>query len=317
MKRSEMNEIIIPDEIICSIAEHEAAFCNNVKKTDPYQAAKNLKLSYKQPLDILHQLATLGTQNDLDENRILEIGSGNGFFLCYALKNGLDIVGIEPGKSFGFVNRYHNATKLLEMNGIMNPGDYLLDASSERLPFSDNTFDIVFSVAVLEHVQDVDQSIKESLRVLKPGGVLFASVPNYNSTLEEHYDIFWIPYMNKKIAKLYVSLLGRDPVFIDDLNFTNPSMFSKYLNSEYSFGSISLFGKAGGLYDKMKNIASIIDNTSTLDQSKPRPIHKAIIVKLMYFNVFSRFLKKIISVCLKSLQIIGSARIIHIFLHKR
>lgn len=47
----------------------------------------------------------------------------------------------------------------------------------EKLPFVDGTFDGVLSVAVLEHVQDPFRCAAELMRVLKPGGTLFAAVP--------------------------------------------------------------------------------------------------------------------------------------------
>lgn len=47
----------------------------------------------------------------------------------------------------------------------------------ERLPFKDNSFDAVVSVAVLEHVRDPFICAQEISRVLKPGGELYCSVP--------------------------------------------------------------------------------------------------------------------------------------------
>ena len=48
---------------------------------------------------------------------------------------------------------------------------------NERLPFRDETFDAVMSLAVLEHVKDPFQSAREISRVLKPGGELYCVVP--------------------------------------------------------------------------------------------------------------------------------------------
>lgn len=47
----------------------------------------------------------------------------------------------------------------------------------EKLPFKDNTFDAVISIAVLEHVRDPFICAKEISRVLKPGGELLCSIP--------------------------------------------------------------------------------------------------------------------------------------------
>ncbi len=49
--------------------------------------------------------------------------------------------------------------------------------ASEYLPFADDTFDLVISVAVLEHVRDPFAAARELQRVLKPGGRIFVAVP--------------------------------------------------------------------------------------------------------------------------------------------
>lgn len=52
-------------------------------------------------------------------------------------------------------------------------------ASLPRLPFPDETFDVVSAFDVLEHFSDEDEVIEEVRRVLKPGGVLLLAVPAY------------------------------------------------------------------------------------------------------------------------------------------
>ncbi|WP_346331071.1 class I SAM-dependent methyltransferase [Prosthecobacter sp. SYSU 5D2] len=56
------------------------------------------------------------------------------------------------------------------------PGvDFVADVSN--LPMADNTYDIVLSTQVLEHVMDPQSVVEEMARVLKPGGALFLTTP--------------------------------------------------------------------------------------------------------------------------------------------
>jgi ubiquinone/menaquinone biosynthesis C-methylase UbiE len=50
--------------------------------------------------------------------------------------------------------------------------------SAESLPFEDNSFDMVFSSHVLEHIPDFGKAMKEIYRVLKPNGFLFCVIPS-------------------------------------------------------------------------------------------------------------------------------------------
>ena len=51
----------------------------------------------------------------------------------------------------------------------------------EKLPYKNNTFNIIIMCEVLEHIFDTDFLIKEIYRVLKPNGYLFITVPNVAS----------------------------------------------------------------------------------------------------------------------------------------
>ena len=304
-----MQDIIVTEDILQDIAKSEADFCRRVRKCDPMEGARNIASEYKASFRRVEHIAG---KNKLESLKVLEIGSGNGFLLCYALKNGIDIVGIEPGKTYGFQDRFSRAIKLLQLNEIQSPGRYLLDASSENIPFDNNTFDVVFATVVLEHVNNIELSMKEMLRVLKPGGVLFASLPNINSFYEGHYDILWMPYMNKKIAKLYVeTLFNRDPSFIDELHFTVPSMFKKYLKSNKTNGYINLYGI--GLFKYIFIFYNILSGARSLTGSG-----KYKWLKLLLYNKLIRFLLKhpFLILC-KLFQLAGFAGTFDIVLYKK
>lgn len=55
-------------------------------------------------------------------------------------------------------------------------GAHTVLASADDLPFSDDTFDVAIMDAVLEHLPDVDTSVAEVARVLRPGGVFIGYV---------------------------------------------------------------------------------------------------------------------------------------------
>lgn len=61
---------------------------------------------------------------------------------------------------------------------------------AERLPFGDDEFDAVLSTQVFEHLEYPEKAASEISRVLKPGGFLLITVPQWNELHEEPHD-YW------------------------------------------------------------------------------------------------------------------------------
>ena len=59
----------------------------------------------------------------------------------------------------------------------LNPGVTVTQESVYELKHADNTFDVIFLLEVLEHLDYPDKALEEIARVLKPEGVLILGVP--------------------------------------------------------------------------------------------------------------------------------------------
>jgi len=105
--------------------------------------------------------------------RSLEIGSGTGYFTLNLMRAGLIGEATCSDISPGMLETLAANAERLGLNVKTEPAD------AERLPFADNSFDLVLGHAVLHHIPDLQQAFVEFERVLAPGGtVLFAGEPS-------------------------------------------------------------------------------------------------------------------------------------------
>ena len=163
----------------------------------------------------------------VDAARIIEIGSGLGLFTLVGRLLKYTIVGIEPS-SDRYEASLRVARRVFADNGI---GNSLIQASSEALPLPSASVDIVTSFQTLEHVANLAQTLGEMRRVLRPGGVLFAQVPNYASWYEAHYGVLVPLWLGKDSAKRLVRLYGRPCRFLNHLQWLTPSTLRAMLHA--------------------------------------------------------------------------------------
>lgn len=129
-------------------------------------------------------------------------------------------------KKFGEKNRIM-ALGIDDMKGFNNkyPNIICIQGNGYLLPFADNSIDIIFSNAVLEHIPSDKQIyfISEIIRVAKEKIIL--SVPDRLSPIEIHSKIFFLHWF--KFWRLAFKLLGElywsDPVNLSNI-FTKSSL---------------------------------------------------------------------------------------------
>lgn len=96
----------------------------------------------------------------------LEIGCGTGFFTLNLKQAGVIDQAYVTDISPGMVDAARRNAANLGFAVDGRPAD------AERLPYDDNSFDLVVGHAVIHHIPDVERAFAEMLRVLRPGGRL-------------------------------------------------------------------------------------------------------------------------------------------------
>ena len=129
---------------------------------------------------------------------IIDVGSGTGDIAKHILKKNFE----------GKLHLIDLNKEMLEIGkkGIVNNNIFFHQGNAEKLKFKDNSFDKYIISFCLRNVTDIEKSIKEALRILKPGGVYFClefSSPNsfFTSRVYNKYKSKVLPMIGKFIAK--------------------------------------------------------------------------------------------------------------------
>lgn len=156
------------------------------------------------------------TKIDYSGKKVLDVGCNTGILLIPLLERGVDVVGVDIDRE--------DVEKVKEKLKVKRfPLNRAQIADARELPFSTNSFDIVLLSDILEHVGDPKSVAKEAQRVVKRGGLIYATVPNEwhpvvkfswlrkalsgRSNVDEHPDV---PYNFKKFLELFPDTVVED-----------------------------------------------------------------------------------------------------------
>jgi SAM-dependent methyltransferase len=127
---------------------------------------------------VFHRAANLLSQHR-KKGRLLDVGTGFGFFMEGMRKNGWKVTGVEISQKA--IEYARNGLGLTVHSGPL-----------EKAEFPNQYFDVVTAFYVIEHLRDPVTFLKECHRILKPGGVLLLRYP-HTTPIKNLLHLFRIP----------------------------------------------------------------------------------------------------------------------------
>jgi len=109
------------------------------------------------------------TQYSESNDKVLDLGCGNGRLLDLLKAKKINYIGVD------------NSSALITLAQKRYPDADFRVGDALKLPFADNYFDKIYSIAVLHHIPSEELRLKfleEAKRVLRPGGLLILTVWN-------------------------------------------------------------------------------------------------------------------------------------------
>lgn len=213
-----------------------------------YHAARDLMLTKKRKL--IQRLTT--------GKRLLDIGSGTGYFLNHMQSNGFKVTGIE-------IDGDARAATLKNFNIKVNPPPVLLDGQlAEKV-------DVITLWHVLEHLHDMDGYMQRMHQQLTNDGVVLIAVPNHKSFDAQHYGKHWAAYDVPRhlwhFSPKTVARLAEKNGFkvIDQKRLPLDPFYNALLSEKYQSSKLSLiFGGLIGLVSLLISYVNPARSTSPI-----------------------------------------------------
>lgn len=114
----------------------------------------------------------------------LDVGAGRGISSYALARDGFNVTALEPNTS-----KLVGSAAIRQLAKESNLKIVVEERFSEKLPFPDQSFDLVFARAVLHHTVDLRAACSEFLRVLKPSG-RFIAVREHVISQPEDLEVF-------------------------------------------------------------------------------------------------------------------------------
>lgn len=193
---------------------------------------------------------------------ILNVGCGTGGFTIVAAETAALSVGIDADAT---------AVDICALKRLDAGRGRFVRAAAEALPFADGTFDLVYCFSAIEHVDSVEASVREMVRVTRPSGVVYVHTPNAWSWYEGHYKLLWVPFLPRTLGRLYLRLRDRPAAYLATLRRLTPTGLRRAFRAagvtvlafhggdDRPRESVGPFRRALGLYYRLSGVLPFIE----------------------------------------------------------
>src|SRR5579862_1497988 len=123
--------------------------------------------------------------------RVLDYGCGQGTAVRMLRDQNYECYGCDAFVQIGKAPR----------DFLLNPqwfGSVIVDMPDGKIPFATESFDVVVNNQVMEHVEDIELTLSELHRVLKPGGVVLSVFPHKSVWREGHCGVAFLHWFPKR-----------------------------------------------------------------------------------------------------------------------
>ena len=153
--------------------------------------------------------------------KVLDIGGGLGLF---SLNFKLNF----PKSNVFILDEalYDGIKATLTKSTIIKINDYIQGDIQKKTSFDNDSFDLIFALDVLEHVDNPSDAIDEIMRILKKNGLLFISVPTESMLLRVVRTLIGT-VKNIQVNPHWLGLISSEKEFFNVLSQKNLKIISK------------------------------------------------------------------------------------------
>ena len=176
-----------PGSTVDTVRDFWQAHINNEYYTDAERASEEYFDEIERRRYATHyHLPELFASMDGGGRRLLEIGCGIGVDSIQLARRGFEVTAVDLTENALTVARQLRAHRGVSI-------DFRL-GNAEGLDFPDRSFDAVYSFGVLHHTPDIERSVAEVRRVLRPGGTAYVMLYHRDSLVNLVHRALRLPY---------------------------------------------------------------------------------------------------------------------------